>query len=104
PQFSPIAGHAWLLRHVPFDDPWEVAERDAPWQLDGVRIHSPAAASWYQGAVIDWWPIPWGRYPTTAAVLGLLMALSLGLGAFRWWRAAAASGRAPPPSPAATGA
>lgn len=102
PDFQPIAGHAWLLRHVPFDDPWEVAEADAPWQLDGVRIHAPAAASWYGNAVVDWWPIPWKRYSVTSKVLLTLMALSMALGAFRWWRAARAEppGAAPPPSPA----
>src|SRR5262249_23548020 len=98
PQFQPIAGHAWLLRHVPYDDPWEVAERDAPWQLDGVRIRAPAAASWYESTVIDWWPLGWKRYAAASKVLLTLMALVTALGGFLWWRAAA-SRAAPPPSP-----
>jgi Dolichyl-phosphate-mannose-protein mannosyltransferase len=85
PELQPIAGHFWLLRHVPFGDPWDVADADAPWQMDG-RIHAPAAASWYEHTVIDWWPIAWGRYPVTAAVLASLMAASVGLGVFRWRR------------------
>ncbi|MBI4510016.1 MAG: hypothetical protein HY698_10310 [Deltaproteobacteria bacterium] len=62
PAFSPIEGHAWLLRHVPFGHDWKEAEKDAPWrryttlELD---IEEP-----YARARLDWWGLLWiGDYP-----------------------------------------
>jgi hypothetical protein len=53
PPFQPVLGHLWLLRHVPFGDPWEKAATDAPW-----RRHTTVnvdARSTYQRVRMDHW-------------------------------------------------
>jgi len=87
PSLQPIAGHIWLLRHAPFGDTFEEAEKDAPWQVDG-KIHIPSAAEWYRGTVIDWWALGWTAYLRAGAVVGAVMAGLLVWGAALWWRRA----------------
>jgi uncharacterized membrane protein (GlpM family) len=53
PPFQPIVGHYWMLRHVPNDDNWMVAEKDAPWhRYTSAQLN--IAASWNR-ARLDWW-------------------------------------------------
>lgn len=58
PPFSPIEGHFWLLRHVPFDHPWERAERDAPWKRY-TNLELGSVASVYEAVRVDWWGNRW---------------------------------------------
>lgn len=84
PQFSPVVGHAWLLRHAALggDEPdWDTARRSAPWhrhtsvdfELDKV----------YGRAKLDWWPAMWEEGDRAIGWLAVLMfALPLGAGSF----------------------
>jgi hypothetical protein len=82
PAFQPIAGHFWLLRHVPFGDDWRTAERDAPWRrytslsLDIERS--------YLRARVDWWGLDYeGREGARAALVAVMTAIALA-GAAGW--------------------
>jgi hypothetical protein len=85
PSLNPIAGHVWLLRHVPFGDPYPVAEADAPYQVAG-KVHVPGAEQWYKMTVLDWWPLAWGAHPVVAAAIASVFAALLGFGGRSWWR------------------
>jgi hypothetical protein len=84
PPFSPVSGHFWLLRHVPFDHDWKTAEKDAPWRrytsltLD---IHAT-----YPRARLDWWALDFTEHRTARALLASVMALLAlgGAGAWVW--------------------
>ena len=72
PPFQHIIGNYWLLTHVPQNDPWVVAEKDAPWrrytnlQLD---IHEG-----YARTRVDWWFVEYRRtFPTLAWTLVILL-------------------------------
>jgi hypothetical protein len=53
PPFSALAGHFWLLRHVPFGHGWVEAEADAPWhRYTSLRID---IARHYAAVRVDWW-------------------------------------------------
>jgi hypothetical protein len=74
PPFQPIVGHYWMLRHVPKDDNWTVAEKDAPWHR-----YTPAqiitAPSWNR-ARVDWWFVEFRHSnPRVSWVLVLLLPL-----------------------------
>jgi hypothetical protein len=87
PPLSPILGHAWLLRHV--GDPWEVAERDAPWRRF-TSVDMPEVAQYYRGARLDWWGSLWVTDRTSAHGVGAsalaLFTLAAILGGRRWWQ------------------
>jgi hypothetical protein len=85
PPFSPIAGHAWLLRHVPGGDDWKTAQADAPWRVY-TRLEVKIDEQWYKRARLDWWPMDWPR-KDAAALMGLVLALPLLAGAWLWRRA-----------------
>ena len=55
PEFSPIRGHVWMLRHFVRQDP--NLDRDAPWKP---IIPQPADLSdaWSR-LRLDWWPLDW---------------------------------------------
>jgi hypothetical protein len=72
PPFQHILGNYWLLDHLPKNDSWVVAEKDAPWrrytnlQLD---IHQG-----YGRARVDWWFIEYRHtFPTLAWSLVILL-------------------------------
>lgn len=86
PQFSPIIGHAWLLRHVLRDD--ANLMEDAPWKrvVPGkVNLYSE-----WSGTRIDWWALDWKKVPAARGWmwgLGLVLAgLSAGAGVGLWRR------------------
>lgn len=56
PALNPIFGHAWLVHHVARQDPWTVAERDAPWR-QFTDLETPSVARPYAAARIDWWGV-----------------------------------------------
>lgn len=58
PPFSPIEGHSWLLRHVPFDHSWERAEKDAPWKRY-TKLELTGVKPVYEAIKIDWWGNLW---------------------------------------------
>jgi hypothetical protein len=78
PPFSALAGHRWLLRHVPFGDGWEAAQEDAPWRRY-TRIALPPADG-YRAARLDWWFLELEPVDRAVAVT-LLAALAAGLAA-----------------------
>lgn len=53
PPFQPILGHLWLLRHVPFQDSWQEASKDAPWRRH-TRLDLNGQAT-YQRVRMDHW-------------------------------------------------
>jgi hypothetical protein len=72
PPFQHIVGNYWLLGHLPKNDSWVVAEKDAPWRrytnltLD---IHES-----YNRARVDWWFIEYRHtFPALAWTLALLL-------------------------------
>jgi hypothetical protein len=93
PPFSPILGHAWLLRHVPFGHSWAVAEADAPWRK-GTTLRLPLEARWVGGR-LDWFAFDLWRASRPAA-LGLIAIFGIGtvLGLVRARRALRAAGSA----------
>ncbi len=83
PQFQPIVGHAWLLRHVSRDHDWATASVDAPW----VRHTSLAfdQEKTYARARLDLWALQWeaeerGTGIAVMGVLGTILVLGAGLG------------------------
>jgi hypothetical protein len=84
PPFSPVAGHFWLLRHVPFDHDWKEAEKDAPWRRFtslSLDIHAV-----YPRARIDWWGLDYtGRRGARALLFGaMLLIAAAGAGLWVW--------------------
>jgi len=72
PAFQHILGNYWLLGHLPKNDSWLVAEKDAPWRrytnlpLD---IHES-----YARARVDWWFIEYRHtFPALAWTLVILL-------------------------------
>jgi len=57
PQFQPIVGHAWLLRHAVAGHDWARAQHDAPWSRHTSLQFE--LDSTYRRARLDWWPATW---------------------------------------------
>ena len=100
PPFSPVAGHLWLLRHVPFGHSWRRAAEDAPWTRE-TRLVLPIEKS-YAKVRLDWWGLDYTFLPGARLLLflgmlapglagGVLLWLSLGQ---RRARSASAGGKA----------
>jgi hypothetical protein len=77
PEFSPLAGHAWLLRHALRDDPPDAYQRDYPWRAlrpDGAwapRLPDPPPQ-------LDFWlPRFPERYPSRRGTAALVAALAV---------------------------
>jgi hypothetical protein len=84
PAFQPIAGHLWLLRHVPRGHGWEEAEADAPWKRY-TTLKLDVIKGWYAWARVDWWKLDFvGPLETAGHVLLVVFSLGLGLGAALW--------------------
>ena len=89
PPFSPIDGHFWLLRHVPFGHSWEMAQKDAPWRRY-TSLDLAQARSVYEAARVDWWGSLWvGRRGVLTVHglvwLGMFLAMFL-VGSVLWIR------------------
>jgi hypothetical protein len=72
PPFQHIVGNYWLLQHLPKNDSWVVAEKDAPWRRYTnlqVDIHES-----YARARVDWWFI---EYRHTFATLAWTLVIVL---------------------------
>ena len=76
--FSPILGHLWLTRHVPFGDDWKRASEDAPWRRH-TRLNIDAKAT-YDRARVDHWLYDTNQYRTKGWIV-LLLLLGAGTGA-----------------------
>ena len=84
PAFQPIEGHLWLARHKLNDDPWAVAELDAPWRRY-THLALPLSRQ-YEGSRVDWWALEYkGKRPRRAAyAIGAAGLLLLGLSIWLW--------------------
>lgn len=83
PQFQPIVGHFWLLKHVPFGHDWVRAEKDAPWHPETTLALN---VSEYNRGRLDWWILDYrDARPAAAAILTLLLGTLLA-SAQQWWR------------------
>jgi hypothetical protein len=53
PPFQHIVGNYWLLKHLPSNDSWADAEKDAPWRrYTNLQINIQQS---YARARVDWW-------------------------------------------------
>ena len=77
PQFSPVSGHWWLLRHYARNDP--DLDRDAPWKLL-LNRRIDLAPQWAR-LRIDWWGLDWLGGTPTASGMGWMIIGLLGAGA-----------------------
>jgi hypothetical protein len=73
PEFSPLAGHFWLLRHLAANDP--DLDRDAPWKTLLPRKLQLNDA--WARLRVDWWGNDWFAGPTKAAKSGAVILLLL---------------------------
>jgi hypothetical protein len=78
PPFQPVLGHLWLLRHVPFEDPWQIASQDAPWRRH-TRLNLDGRAA-YQRVRMDHWLYD-TREHRAAGWLALILLVGAGTGA-----------------------
>ena len=79
PPFQHIVGNYWLLKHLPGNDNWIAAEKDAPWRrYTNLQINIQQS---YNRARIDWWFIEYRpTFPRLAWTLVILLPeLSLAL-------------------------
>jgi hypothetical protein len=68
PTFNHIVGNYWLLKHLPKNDTWVVAENDAPWRRY-TNLHINIAQT-YARARVDWWFVEYRHtFPTLAWTL-----------------------------------
>ena len=92
PAFSPLEGHLWLARHVPFRHTAQQAVEDAPWR----RYTSLAITinRSYPRTRVDWWILDYGKTRRLAGGLimtGLLLVLAGGITLMIWRRRPAAA-------------
>jgi hypothetical protein len=68
PPFQHIIGNYWLLKHLPNNDSWVVAEKDAPWRrYTNLQINIQQS---YARARVDWWFIEYRQsFPVLAWTL-----------------------------------
>ena len=81
PPFSPIVGHAWLLRNLAAGNDWRQAEANAPWHRYTTLAMNLSDS--YPRARIDWWGLLWLRddprvQPTGIALLIAFLGIFLG--------------------------
>jgi hypothetical protein len=78
PPFQHIIGNYWLLTHIPNNDPWVVAEQDAPWRRY-TNLHLDVQRS-YARARVDWWFVEYRHtFPRLAWTLVILLPTLAGL-------------------------
>jgi hypothetical protein len=88
PQFSPLVGHAWMLRHVAREDTAATIGEDAPWRR--VAPGRVNLASEWPGVRLDWWVLDWAPARSARRWMVGTLALLVGLGG---WAAAGARRR-----------
>jgi hypothetical protein len=99
PPFQHIVGNYWLLSHLPKNDSWIEAEKDAPWRrYTNLQINIQQS---YARARVDWWFVEYRpTFPTLSWTLVILLPtlslVMLALFLLEVWRA----GRALPQPPA----
>jgi hypothetical protein len=72
PPFQHILGNYWLLKHVPYNDSWVVAEKDAPWRrYTNLQLNIQQN---YGRARTDWWFVD---YHHTFPILAWSLVISL---------------------------
>jgi len=90
PHFSPLLGHAWLLRHVTAGSPWQAAARDAPWTRHTSLVLDISAT--YRAARVDWWGLLWIVDDPSLRAAGVILLVTFALmtaaGAVIWVRKA----------------
>jgi hypothetical protein len=95
PAFSPLEGHLWLARHVPFRHTAQQAVEDAPWRrYTSLTITINRS---YPRARVDWWILDYGKSKRLAGGLimtGMLLVLAAGI-TLMIWRRRPATSRAP---------
>ncbi len=81
PQFSPILGHYWLLKHLVPQDP--ELSRDHPWKSLQIEAWKPREVGLHYG--LDWWgnaKLPESEsYPPHSVVFAVIISLLLGAAA-----------------------
>ena len=72
PPFQHIVGNYWLLSHLPKNDTWAVAEKDAPWRrYTNLQINIQQS---YARARVDWWFVEYRHtFPTLSWTLVILL-------------------------------
>jgi hypothetical protein len=72
PPFQHIVGNYWLLKHLPSNDSWVVAEKDAPWRrYTNLQINIQQS---YARARVDWWFIEYRQvFPVLAWTLVIVL-------------------------------
>jgi hypothetical protein len=72
PPFNHVLGNYWLLSHVPKEDDWVTAEKDAPWRrYTNLQLNIRDS---YARARVDWWFVEYKRtFPTLSWTLVILL-------------------------------
>jgi len=78
PQFSPLVGHTWMLRHLLHDDPAILA--DAPWKR--VAPGKVNLANEWSGVRLDWWLLDWTPVPAARPAMAAVLLLLASAGAW----------------------
>jgi hypothetical protein len=94
PPFQHILGNYWLLSHLPNNDDWVTAEKDAPWRrYTNLQLNIKDS---YARARVDWWFIDYRRtfpiltwtlaisLPALSALMILLFLLEVRLARAKW--------------------
>jgi hypothetical protein len=89
PPLSPLAGHLWMLRHVPFGHEWSRAQEDAPWRRATTLRFASAYYDQAKDKRLDWWILEWAQLRGLAALVMGGLGLMLAAGALLWRRALA---------------
>jgi len=86
PQFQPIRGHFWMLRHVTAGHDWVRAEKDAPWHPEtSLRLDIRSTYERVRvGPRIDWWVMEYSRHHRQAVIIGLVLIGGLLGGVLLW--------------------
>ncbi len=97
PAFQPIAGHLWLLRHVPRGHDWATAVKDTPWSRYTTVPFDVSGP--YEAVRLDWWFL---ELRTLSLPLALVLLVLLTAGTAGGTRAFLRRWRRPPGAPAPT--
>jgi hypothetical protein len=77
PAFQPIAGHWWLIKHVPFQHDWITAEKDAPWHTyTTLRLDIKDV---YPVGRTDWWMLDYVHGHLKAGITLLVAMVLMGI-------------------------
>ena len=76
PAFSPVVGHAWMLRNLAAGNDWKQADRNAPWHRYTTLPMNLADS--YPRARIDWWGLLWLRDDPQVQPTGIALLIAFG--------------------------